>query len=446
MSLARRRYAPHMDADAGGMEESAATSAAPPANRPMAATLIPHMLAAILVESTATAGVAMMPFIAIREFGAAEWGTALITSAPTTFLLGSIVWDVLFRRVRSHTYLLVFWAAALVPISLISLVHGYWALLACLATAAAGMAGLFPFKGSLLRALYPDALRGRVTATLNVVVILNTVWMVWCFGVQQKADPQAFRTLLPLLGAAQVVGIALYIWLARRLPRNPESARETGASALMRLLTPIRGLRDTLARDPRFAAFERAFMTYGAAYSFCEVLVPLIVAARLHLNYDEIASSTRVVFQLSVVALAFPAGWLMDRVGPSRLCSAAYLLLAAYPILLLRAGTALDVAMASAVFGLAMAGVQQSWMLGPVALAPSPDRVSQYVAIHATLAGVRGLPAQAIGMAIYTMTGSLTWPLVGACAIFVWAAWQMAGVQRVPAQIRLATSNIPPPT
>ena len=80
---------------------------------------------------------------------------------------------------------------------------------------------------------------------------------------------------------------------------------------------------------------------------------------------------------------------------------------------------------ASGVFGLAMAGVIVGWMLGPVALAPSPEKVPHYVAIHATLVGIRGILFQSLGMFLYRMSGSFTWPLALASFAFVAGAWQM---------------------
>jgi MFS family permease len=137
-----------------------------------------------------------------------------------------------------------------------------------------------------------------------------------------------------------------------------------------------------------------------------------------------------------------PLGWLQDRVGPVRLSCLAFTLLAVYPVLLLAATGTSTLAVASFVYGLGMAGVQFGWMLGPVALAGSPEKVPQYVAIHATLVGVRGIHFQFLGMAFYKLTGSFIWPLVVAALTFAWAAWQLWQLQDA---LRIAAAPVSAP-
>jgi MFS family permease len=131
----------------------------------------------------------------------------------------------------------------------------------------------------------------------------------------------------------------------------------------------------------------------------------------------------------SMLAVTLPLGWLQDRVGAVRLSCLAFSLLTLYPVLLLTSSGVTTLALASVVFGFGMAGVQFGWMLGPVALAGTPEKVPQYVAIHATLVGVRGILFQGLGMAFYKLTGSFFWPLLAATITFAWAAWQMWQLQ-----------------
>ena len=87
---------------------------------------------------------------------------------------------------------------------------------------------------------------------------------------------------------------------------------------------------------------------------------------------------------------------------------------------------------AGAEYGIGMAGVQMGWMLGPVSLAPSPDRVPQYVAIHTTLVGIRGVIFQGLGMLLYKLSGDFHWPFALAAGAFLWAAIQMYRLQGDP--------------
>ena len=66
----------------------------------------------------------------------------------------------------------------------------------------------------------------------------------------------------------------------------------------------------------------------------------------------------------------------------------------------------------SIVFGVASSLVNMGWMLGPVSLAPSRDKVPQYIAIHTTMVGLRGTVGQFAGVAVYKLSGDFVVPLV----------------------------------
>jgi hypothetical protein len=69
-------------------------------------------------------------------------------------------------------------------------------------------------------------------------------------------------------------------------------------------------------------------------------------------------------------------------------------------------------------------------MLGPVSFAPTPDKVPQYVAIHATFVGIRGKIFQGLGVLIYSLTGSFAIPFVVAAGAYAWSSWQMFSLYR----------------
>ncbi|MCK6454900.1 MAG: hypothetical protein L6Q92_00005, partial [Phycisphaerae bacterium] len=68
--------------------------------------------------------------------------------------------------------------------------------------------------------------------------------------------------------------------------------------------------------------------------------------------------------------------------------------------------------------------------LGPVALAADASRASQYMAVHTTLVGVRGILAQGLGMTLYSLTGSFTVPFGLAAVAFLWASLRMIQLAR----------------
>lgn len=388
-----------------------------------------HVAAVFLQSALAANVVWLMPLLVRLRFGAddplwRDWQTTLVTAAVPAFLMLSIFWNELLGRVRLRTYLLVTWLMAALPLGCVGLVSTYWQLLACHVIAMAGAASWAPLSGKLLKSFYSDAIRGRAYAILNTAVLAGSLTAVYLVGGWLERDPEAFRVFFPIGAAVQVAGFGLLLGLARwtAMPDQPAAATRHSWASVLR---PITSMREVLRADRTFLRYETAFMTYGAAFMLCDALLPVLGTDKFHMRYEDYAHSTHVVMRLVMLTAMLPMGWLIDRLGAVRTSCLAFAVLTGYPLLLLAADGKLGVGLASAVYGLGLAGVQMGWMLGPVSLAGSPEKVPQYVAIHATLVGVRGLLFQGLGMLVYKLTGSFLWPLLLAATAFLWAALQM---------------------
>lgn len=410
----------------------------PPAATARAArgVLASHVLATVLIQSCAQT-TALLPVLARKEFGAGNWQTLLFTAAPSTLFLCAIFWQALFARLPFHRAVLLYWLCGNLPYAFASFVHSYTELLVLQLVACGGGAAWSILAGDLLKRLYPDRQRGRVFGILNVAMLAGGMAATYAVGRWLRHDAQAFRIYMPLLAAVQLGGCLMLIRVARRagdgeVPRASAPLRWSG------LVEPILHMNRILRADRRFARYEAAFMTYGVGWMICYALLPLLVTERLRLNYEEIASATQVVFNFCMLLAMLPAGLLIDRIGPVRTSGLSFALLTLYPVGLALARGPGELALASAAYGVMMAGVNMGWMLGPVALAGSPARVPHYVAIHTTLVGLRGTLFQGLGMLLYTLTGSFGWPLAVGAVGFAWASWQMWRLQGPLQRVRPA--------
>jgi MFS family permease len=217
--------------------------------------------------------------------------------------------------------------------------------------------------------------------------------------------------------------------------------RARAAGLYQSAIEPVLHMGSVLRRDPLFARYEAAFMTYGCGFMMSATLVPLLALNRLGLSYDHFAAATIVAFQAAQLVATMPAGLTIDRVGASRTCQWAFALYAVYPLGLLLATDAAGLALATAVYGVAAAFVNMGWMLGPVRFAPSPDKVPAYIAIHTSLVGLRGIVFQFAGYGLYTLTDSFAPPLIIACVAFVWASVQMRSLERLLRERRAAEAS-----
>lgn len=392
-----------------------------------------HALAAVLVQALWLAQQVVLPVYARKHLGAGELSTLVITAAPTSLFLCSIVWGALIDRLPHRLYAALYFLLAVVPTALM----GYFseslgAILALQITASIGGAGWTPFSGALLRGLYPPERRGAIWGTLSLCVLALGAAASVLMGERLQESSEAFAFLMPACASLQLVGllIAARLW-EKAVPGPPPSAHRRWR--IGRLLWPIVHMRRTLRRDRVFFRYEAAYMTYGIGWMICTALLPLLATDKLRLGYDEFAKSTDASYKAAMILMTLPAGWLMDKLGPWKTCGLAFLGLTLYPLGLMWAHGTASLAGVSFVYGLSHAAVSVGWLLGPVSLAPSPRLVPRYAAIHATLVGLRGTIFQALGVTLYALTGSFTPPLLLAAAAFVWAGAQMLAASPRPA-------------
>jgi len=395
---------------------------------------IVHFVALVLAISTNSAIAFQLPIIARKAFGAGDWGTMLITAAPAVLLILSIFWGDLLKRVSIPRYLACYWACALLPLGVIALAQDFWLFALAFVIASCGGAAWPAVNGEVLKAIYPDRLRGRLYGAIVTCTTLATALGSYGLGHWLSLDPQAFRWFIPLATACQAMGLGLLtllLWRSGVLGRRTHDSVRDARSIVQRVVEPLTHTAQVLKGDRIFARYEAAFMTYGAAWMICEALKPSLLVDKLNLSYNQIGFSAFMTFQLCVAAMTFPAGALMDRLGPARLCTLAFGLYALYPLALMLAADEHGLMIASAIYGACSAMVNAGWMLGPVSLAPSPEKVPQYVAIHASMVGLRGTIFQFLGVALYKLTGSFHVSFIVAAVAFAWGSYQMWRLHKI---------------
>lgn len=389
--------------------------------------LATHIAGAILVQSVQTALYVTVPIIGLRHFEITPRQSVVLTAAPVVLFALSIFWNAVFERSRLGAFWLIYWLVASLPMGVAGWSTNFMTLAACVVIASVGLAAYHPAAGELLKRLYPDRLRGTIYGVMQTVSMLSAAGLTYGCGAWLERDPHAFRIIFPLAAGLQGVGVLILWQLAHRTSVEAHRHRRAGATGgiVRAAFEPLLHLREILAADNRFARYEGAFMTYGVGWMICTALVPIIAKEKLDLNYQQIASSAYMTYQITLAICMLPAGMLLDRLGAARATAAAFFGMALYPVGLAFASDQRELTMATLYYGLTHAGVSAGWMLGPVSFAPTPAKVPQYVAIHATLVGVRGAIFQALGVWIYTLTHSLAIPLGIAAISLAWAGVQM---------------------
>lgn len=371
--------------------------------------------------------VQLLPFLARLRFGATNWQTTVITAAVPVTQFFAIFWNHVYARVSTRTYLILAGALIAMPLALMGAARNIWQVMGLFVITAfggiGGVSAMSPLNADLLRTCYPTFRHGRIFGYICALQFAATMIMGQTLGMWLDRDPSAFRIFFPLLALLSVAGLAVYGLMAGT--PTWRNRRRWAVEGPTRWWEPLRDMGRVLKSDSRFAGYEAAFMSYGIGWMICTALVPVIATDRLRLNYSEFAQSTIVAYQATNMLLLVPLGRLSDRIGPMQLATMSFLWLGMYPIGLMLVPSAHWLIFCSILYAIGMVGVQLTWTLGPVSLAGDSARAPQYLAIHSTLVGVRGIVAQGLGMALYALTGRISIPLGIAMLGFLWAARRM---------------------
>jgi predicted MFS family arabinose efflux permease len=210
-------------------------------------------------------------------------------------------------------------------------------------------------------------------------------------------DPRWLRALFPL---AAVLGILGHVFISRirwrrdgEGPEVPEPGVRGALAAMGRAWA--QALR-VLRRDRDFFLFEAAFMLYGFALLMSTPLVVIYAEGDLGLTYGEWTWASGFASPLAQLASVFLVGRLSDRLGLARSTSLAFLLLVGFFAVLPLVTGANGLIASYVALGVAMAGVNVGWNLGPLRFAPI-GRSRTYTSVHVLLVGVRSGTAPVVG-------------------------------------------------
>lgn len=386
--------------------------------------VLPWHLFATFLQASFIGANSILPVIAITQFHAGEWQSAILAGAGPTLAMVSIFWGELLRRVSIQRYLIVFWAVTFIPFAAVGFSTALYQLFAGYLLCVIGWAAWSPVEGRLLKAFYADDVRGRRMGALGIARVgggaLSALGIGWIIHLDRSAIAACFLSVALL----QLLGVLILGSLARgRIP-------QATAIAPTRLLAPIIHMREVLAADRNFYHYERAFMTYGIGWMICTAVLPTFATHQLGMTLVEYAGATQVTFLMSSLLANYPVGMVNDRLGPIRTSGLAFGLLVLYPIGLYLCHSVSQVTLVTILYGATMTGVNMGWSLGPILLAGSSEKTTQYVAIHASLVGVRAVIGQIVGMGLLQLTGRYESSFVVAVIVFGLASRQMWRLHR----------------
>ncbi|MEE8106290.1 MAG: MFS transporter [Planctomycetota bacterium] len=348
-------------------------------------------------------------FVAKRSLGAPDWVVPLLLTAFQVSWIFSPALEPLmarqnaqslFRKIGLLSYLPMLAVAfvAVVPVGPGGAGEGHLVLFLVLMIAHFAIDTAFiPHRGALLTANFPARVRGRMYGLATAISLVCMTLFSKACGSVLDGDPRWLRFLFPLGG---LLGLWACFLLARIRWRHGARPAIADGDGMWREVRGTWGNVLTVFRTDRaFFKYEAGYMLYGVGFLMFWPIMVLFAEGDLGLSYGSWTSARGVAWPLGIMVATPFAGRLCDKIGVVRSTALAFALLGSVFASMAFVKTEFGLIAGFAFFGIAMAGVDVGWSLGPLHFAPK-GRSRSYAGIHVAMVGVRSLFAPMFG---YTM-------------------------------------------
>jgi MFS family permease len=356
-----------------------------------------------------------LPFIPVmgRRLGATPLQVSLLVAAPAIVLLMSF-WIV--NAVRPvHPVRLVIWPSLVgramflfmpfikKPVPYVLLVVLYHAVSSINTLGYA----------QVMRALYPDNVRGRIMALVKVG--MATAWVLASLVGGQLTQVIPFQWVF---AGAGVLGMASGMVFSQiRHPERMEVPEHIDPAVAWKLVR----------QDAAYRRFLLAFFIYGFGGWLISPAIPLLLVDELHATNFQVGLLGAVMSAMWMISF-YSWGAMIDRRSATNTLKVVFSIGMLTPVIYLLAPSAWVAQLAGVTDGLTSAGIDLGWLAAALHYAPE-GQVLHYVTLFNTSVGIRGATAPFIA-------GTLI-PLIGVRWIFALGALlQFTGMlfmRRVPA-------------
>lgn len=349
---------------------------------------------------------------------ALNMAVAILVAAQAFANIVSFIWAALSHGRHKIRALTALQLAAMAMIGLIAFAPfnawGLAMLVAGVVGARVCWSGVAILRSTVWHANYPRHARARLAGKLATVQALVMAGTGLLIGLAMDFDHRAIRVAYPVAVVIGLIGVAVYSRLRMRGHRALLKAERASADPAARSANPLL-LRAVLRHDAHF----RHYMTCMFVFGFGNLMAgaPLIIMLTERFRLGE---SVSVVIATTIPLLLMPVSipvWsrLLDRMHIIRFRAIHSWMFVTSTLTLLASALTLQpwlLFVAAGLKGIAFGGGVLGWNLGHHDFAP-PERVSQYMGVHVTLTGLRGMTAPVLGVAIYQW---LEWQHPGAGA------------------------------
>lgn len=374
----------------------------------MAAGVLPFLL--VVFEGSVMSVLARLLFEGEVAPALLNTVTGVIAVVPALANLSSFIWvrlsngrnKVRFITLLQGVMVLLALGVAFVPVNTTGLIM----IAALCLLGRTCWAGVSTIRSTIWKLNYPDGARATITGRFAMIQVLLLAALSLGLGKLMDIDERAFRVLIPVGCVLGLLG--RWAWTGVRVRGHSKliaGEQETGARGGPSF-NPL-SMVQVLADDRRYAAYMLCQFLLGLGNIASVTLLAVIIRETFDVNYrDSLLVTTVLQFGIMPIAIPFWAKFL-DGTHIVRFRAVhSWFFVAALIVLLIGVETkAFWLLYGYAILkGIAFGGGVLGWTLGHLDFA-TPEKSSQYMGVHVTLTGVRGLLCGVLGVQVYLLLG-----------------------------------------
>ncbi len=287
---------------------------------------------------------------------------------------------------------------------------GIWIFLVAVIGIRVCWTGVVTIRTSVWAANYPSNFRAHITGRLFIVHTLPVAGVSAIIGQAMDWNPNAFRIVFPLAAVAGMFGTLAYASVRVRGHKSLRSAERHHAGI---------GIKASIQQGIRILKFDRLYRRFVLTqfvfgFGNLMAMAPLVIILKDQFNLDYFGS-LMLLMTIPIIVMMLCIGlWskLLDKVHIikyRRIHSWSFVITILLMCVATITSSLLPLWIASVMLGVAQGGGILAWNLGHHDFAPLA-KSSQYMGVHVTLFGIRGLLAPLAGVGLYQ-------------ALVHWPAW-----------------------
>lgn len=327
-----------------------------------------------------------------------------LIAAPALANITSFLWAILAHGKRKIPFITALQLGLLICIAFIAIAPKSPAGLVMLVAAAFGarilLAGIVTIRATIWGVNYPEQ-RAKLTGKFQTVSVTITSLIAIGLGAAMQYNENAYRIFIPIGGFIALLGVSSYARIRLRTERLilKNEQEQTEGNNKTSILSGFRVLKED--RDYRRYQTCQLLLGFGNIMSW----TPFVIMAKQQFDIDYFwGIMLTQVIPLMMMPFAIPL-WakLLDSVHivEFRAIHSWIFIFSMACALIAGQTNIMGFLFAASIFrGIAFGGGALAWNLGHLQFV-KPDKSQDYMSIHVTLTGLRGLTAPFVGVAIY---------------------------------------------